>query len=107
MTPDQKESMISKIWQTIRKRDAIKGIFLNDLDQFTPAAMAFMQEMARFCYLNKTTTKVSKITGNIDPMASAIAEGRRETLLHIMSLLRFTNERAIKIIDDLNSKQED
>lgn len=107
MNKEAKQNLISKIWRTIRQRNQIRSLFLDDGDNYTSAGLALMTLLAKFCYLNKTTTKVSKISGKIDPIASAVAEGRREVILRIIELLRFTDERALKMIEALNQQPED
>lgn len=105
MQSDQKQDMIARIWATIRKRDTLRQFMMTDRDEFQPGAQVLMNELARFCYLNRPTTKVSKITGRIDSHASAIAEGRREVVLRILELLRFTDEKALKLIEQLNERE--
>lgn len=102
----EKENIIQKIYRTIAKRDRIRQLMLQDNDEFNPNAAVLMKELASFCYIGRTTTKVSKITGRIDPIASAIAEGRREVVLRILELLRFTDDKALKMIEELNQRED-
>lgn len=106
MIDPQKQKMIERIWSTIRKRDLIRQGMLDNKDGFQPWAHALMMDLGKFCYMNKPGSKVSKITGRIDPIASGIAEGRREVFLRILHLLNFTDENAIKMIEQLNQREE-
>ena len=101
-----KENLIARIWATIRKRDIIKQLLLDNNDNFNPAARVLMAELSRFCYGNKTPVKVSKVTGTIDPIALAVAAGRREVLLRIMEILGFSDANALKMIEQLNQQEE-
>jgi hypothetical protein len=47
----------------------------------TDAGAAVLADMARYCGAYDTTVKVSPVTRNIDPIASAVAEGRRQAYL--------------------------
>lgn len=107
MNKEQKQNMVAKIWSTIKKRDQIRQLLFDNRDHFNPNAQVLMKELAKFCYLGRTTTKVGKISGRIDPIASAIAEGRREVLLRILELLSFSDAHAVKMIEQLNQQPED
>jgi hypothetical protein len=103
---ETKERMIERIYATIRKRDVIKRGMLDDKGDFLPWARVLMHDLGKFCYMNKTHVKVSKLSGRIDPIASAVAEGRREVYLRIIEILNFTDENALKMIEQLNQREE-
>ena len=44
-------------------------------------------ELRRFCYAVRPTLKVSPLTGTVDPLAMAAAEGRREVYNRISGYL--------------------
>lgn len=104
MLKAEKQKRINRIYATIRKRDIIRGLLMDDNDNYNPAAAVFMKEMNRFCYGSKPAVKVSKIMGTIDPIAMAVAEGRREVLMRIIELCGFTDDSAVKMISQLNEE---
>lgn len=101
-----KQTLIQRIYATIRKRDILRQQLLDNDGNFSRETRAWMPEFARFCYLQKPTAKVSKITGQVDPCAMAIAEGRREALMWIIERLHFSDENALKMIEQLNQQEE-
>lgn len=61
-----------------RRRDAYRALFRTPGGELGPSADRVMRDLARFCYVNRTTFKVSLVTQQGDPYAMALAEGRRE-----------------------------
>lgn len=106
MADSQKDTMVARVWATLRKRDIIRQGMLDDHDNFQPWARVLMHDLGKFCYLGRPTTKVSKITGSVDPIACAVAEGRREVLLRILEMLRFSDDKALNMIEQLNQREE-
>lgn len=50
-------------------------------------AEVILRDLAKFCRAHRSTTVYSRISGQIDPIASAQAEGRREVYLRIVEHL--------------------
>jgi len=78
--------MINPLAALMRQRDtvaAFQRVFSNLNDQDTRLVLA---ELARFGYYQRSTMMVSPHTGTVDPLAMALAEGRREMLLHVLKM---------------------
>lgn len=103
---EQKANMIQRIYKTIAKRDVVKQLLLDNNDNWNPGARVLMKELTTFCMMGKSPVKVNKITGNIDPTALAIATGRREVYMRIMELINFSDESALKMIEQLNQQED-
>lgn len=56
------------------------------------AAKMVLADLAEFCNVHRPTARVSPQGGTVDPIAMAIAEGRREVFLRIQAMLNLTNE---------------
>lgn len=67
----------------------------------TPSAATVLAVLAAFCRANKPTSVYSHVRGQIDPLASARADGRREVWLLINEYLNL-DDRTI-----LNLKEPD
>lgn len=65
-----------------RKRD-YQSLFLTPNGTPTAAGERVLKDLARFCRANQSTAVVSPVTRSVDPVASALAEGRREVYLRI------------------------
>lgn len=52
-----------------------------------------MEDLARYCYANKPTLKVSHVTQQSDPLAMAFAEGRRDVFNRIVAMCNLTSDQ--------------
>lgn len=80
-----------RIAKQITLRDAYKRIFLNDNGNLKAETLIVLRDLARFCYANKPTAKLSQKTGCIDPNAMLIAEGRRESYLRVLNQINVSD----------------
>ena len=71
------------------RKQAYRRLFLSNANGNTPIgdAEVVLSDLARFCRATKPTLSISRITGNVDPYAMALAEGRREVWNRIMAHL--------------------
>lgn len=67
-------------------RRAWLGRFMVDCDVLHQDGVAVLRDLSRFCDALKTTAK-SDSAGRCDPYAMAIAEGRRQAFLFVLSRL--------------------
>lgn len=65
------------------------GAFLASGGQPSAAGALMLEDLARCCH-GRTTTAKADPSGRADPIASAIAEGRRQVLLLILARLGLT-----------------
>lgn len=65
--------------------------------ELTQAAEVVMRDLARYCYAGKSTLKVSHVTQQSDPIATAFAEGRRDVWLRITAMCNLTDEQIARI----------
>ncbi len=59
-------------------------------DKLTPVAEIVLDDLARFCYVNRSTSASNA-------MAMAVAEGRRQVWLHIQHKLNLTDAQVDRI----------
>ena len=71
-----------------RKIAQLRQAYRAAFDMTTFAGKLLMDDLAIFCFDDRPTSAVNRVTGSIDPIASGIAEGRREVLLRIKQFLR-------------------
>ena len=91
--------MIERLRQAIfRRRMAYRHLFAHG-----PATDIVLADLARFCYANRPTTVVSPISRQVDPIASAIAEGRREVWLRLMGHINLSDD----VVTNLKEHQDD
>ncbi|MGE4334974.1 MAG: hypothetical protein AB7E55_03240 [Pigmentiphaga sp.] len=56
-------------------------------------------DLLRFCKVSSSGVAVSRVTGQVDPLASMVAEGRREVYFHIAKILRMTDEQINNLME--------
>lgn len=74
-----------------RKRISYRRLFLREDGELNEAAKVVMADLAKFCRARGSTAMVSPQTGSIDPIAMAMAEGRREVFNRINEYLHIND----------------
>ena len=93
--------MMEKLLAKIRKRKyAYRRLFLAD-DGLNADAQIVLADLAKFCRANASTAVVSPISRSVDPIATAMAEGRREVWLRISAHLHIED----RVIFNLNEEE--
>jgi hypothetical protein len=80
--------VIERLKQLFARRHAWRERFRDENGALNAAALPILADLQRFCYATRPTIKVSPTTGQVDPYAMAIAEGRRECWLRIQEYLK-------------------
>jgi len=75
-----------------RKRQSYRRVFLADTGELNQDALVIMADLAKFCRARGSTAMVSPVTGSIDPIAMAMAEGRREVFNRINEYLHINDQ---------------
>ena len=81
-----------------RKGVAYQAVFLDQRGEATAETAIVLADLMRFCRMWASTVTVSN--GRIDPLAMALAEGRREVILHIHNMLKLSDRAWKQIVDD-------
>lgn len=69
-----------------RRTSAYRAIFKSPGGDLNPMADIVLADLARYCYANKPTLKVSQVTQQSDALAMAFAEGRRDVFNRITAM---------------------
>lgn len=69
-----------------RRAAAYKAVFRAPGGDLNPMAEIVMSDLARYCYANRSTLKVSQVTQQSDALATAFAEGRRDVFNRIQAM---------------------
>ncbi len=85
-----------------RRRYAYRRLFLGE-DGLTGDGQVVLADLAKFCRANSSTAVVSPISRSVDPIASAMAEGRREVWLRLMAHLHIDE----RVVLNLNEEDQD
>lgn len=79
-----------------QRQMAFKLLFLDEGGMtLKPEARIVMQALERFCGATATTVRTNPVTGAVDPIALALAEGRRQALLFIAAQISADPNRTL------------
>ncbi len=89
---------MKQIWERIRgRRRQYRRLFLDGEGRLTPAAAAVLADLKRFCRAETSTVVVSPVSKTVDPLAMAMAEGRREVWNRIQQHLHLPEREVVQL----------
>ena len=86
-----------------KRRYAYRRLFLGD-DGLNADGQTVLADLAKFCRANNSTAIVSPVSRSVDPIAMAMAEGRREVFLRIIAHLHLDERVKINLNEDENNE---
>jgi hypothetical protein len=93
---------MEKLLQKIRRRRyAYRRLFLGE-DGLNADGEIVLADLAKFCRATDSTAVVSPVSQRVDPIAMAMAEGRREVWLRIMAHLHIDEKTVFNLNEDEN-----
>ena len=97
---------MTKLWQRLfKRRQNYRRLFLDGDGNVNPSAEIVLADLKRFCRVETSTVVVSPVTKTIDPLAMAMAEGRREVWNRIQQYLQMADRDIAQLKED--SHRED
>jgi hypothetical protein len=87
------------IYRLMGVRRAWQQAFLSDDGTLNDNGKRAMKDLAHFCYANRSCIKMSPKSGTIDPIATAIAEARREVFLRITQAMNLEEKELQRLIN--------
>ena len=85
----------------LRRKSAYRRVFLHSDGGMTRDQELVLADLRRFCRATSSTVVVSPVSKGIDPLAMAMAEGRREVWLRIAGMLHI-DEKTLFNLQDVN-----
>lgn len=94
--------ILNQIYSAVRTKlqtraSSYQALFVRPGKTLAPAAEVVLKDLARYCYANKPTLKVSQVTQQADPISMAFAEGRRDVFNRIVALCNLTDDQIARI----------
>ncbi|HBZ17503.1 MAG TPA: GTP-binding protein [Pantoea sp.] len=83
----------------LRRARAFRSVFGTTKNR-TRDQEIVLKVLADFCRVNKSSVTVSPIHRQVDPLATCVAEGRREVMNRITQYLQLDQEELIRIINE-------
>jgi hypothetical protein len=93
--------VIAHLKAKLLRRYAYKEVFGQHTDKWTQAQSVVMRDLADYCNAYRTTS-LRPSEGPIDPIASAIAEGRRQVYLRIVAMSQLPDSAILQAIEREN-----
>ena len=91
-------NVTQQLRRIMSRRNAWREVFRSEDGELKKSGIEVLADLQRFCHDNRPTVKVSKATGMVDPIAMAIAEGRREVFLRIKEHLKLDDRDLQRLI---------
>ena len=92
---------MNKLWQRLfRRRQSYRRLFLDGDGKANPSAEIVLADLKRFCRAETSTAVVSPVSKAIDPLAMAMAEGRREVWNRIQSYLHMADREITQLKEE-------
>lgn len=96
--------MFSNITRILRRKLAYKRTFMNADGNLHRDSEIVLADLKRFCRATTSTAVISPISKSVDPIAMAMAEGRREVWNRLMAHLH-VNEKTVFNLQDVEENQ--
>jgi hypothetical protein len=91
-------SISRQLRKLISRRNAWRDITRNEKGELTQSAIEALAHLRRFCYMDRGSIKVSQKSGQIDPYAMALIEGRREVFMLIEQHIKLDDSDLQRLI---------
>ena len=89
---------MTKLWQRLfKRRQNYRRLFFDGDGHVNPSAEVVLADLKRFCRVETSTVVVSPVTKTIDPLAMAMAEGRREVWNRIQQYLHMADREITQL----------
>lgn len=95
---------MSLIDRILNRKRCYRRVFLDGDGNLGPDAAVVMADLKKFCRASSSTAMVSPISKSIDPMAMAMAEGRREVWNRLMAHLHIDDKVIAQLKDDYETE---
>jgi len=93
----------SSVERMFNKRQAYRRLFMDQENRIRPDAEIVLSDLRRFCRAVTPTVVVSPVSKTIDPLAMAMAEGRREVWMRLMAYLHLEDRAVINLNNDMEN----
>ena len=92
---------MNKLWQRLfKRRQSYRRLFLDGDGKAHPTAEVVLADLKRFCRADTSTVVVSPVSKAIDPLAMAMAEGRREVWNRIQQYLHMADREITQLKEE-------
>lgn len=90
-------NITKSLLRIVTRKRSYQRTFLDQDGKPSPDAEAVLADLKRFCRVTSSTAAISPVTKSIDPLAMAMAEGRREVWNRIMAHLHLEDKTVLQL----------
>jgi hypothetical protein len=90
-------NLTKSVQRILNRKAAYRRTFFDASGNIGRDAEIVLADLRKFCRANSTTVIVSPISKSIDPLAMAMAEGRREVWLRLMAHLHIDEKQVFNL----------
>ena len=95
-------NLTAAVQRILNRKHAYRSVFMDASGGVSPNAEIVLADLRRFCRATSSTVMVSPVSKQIDPIAMAMAEGRREVFMRIVGYLHI-DEKQIFNLEEPNN----
>lgn len=90
-------NLTKAVRRIINRKQSYRRVFMDASGLVGPDAEIVLADLRRFCRATSSTVMVSPVSKSIDPIAMAMAEGRREVWMRIMGYLHIDEKQIFNL----------
>lgn len=95
------------IRRVLRRKLAYRRTFMDAEGRLHPDAEVVLADLRRFCRATGSTMVLSPVSKTIDPLAMAMAEGRREVWMRLMAHLHVDEKQVFNLVEPSEGERND
>lgn len=89
----------SYLQRRVERKRAYCRLFFDERRNLKPDAEVVLNDLRKFCRASQSTAQISPITKTLDSHAMALAEGRREVWIRLMTHLHLSDDTFLKSME--------
>lgn len=93
------------IARILNRKRCYRRVFLDGDGNIGPDAAVVLADLKKFCRASSSTAMVSPVSKSIDPLAMAMAEGRREVWNRLMAHLYIDDKVIAQLKDEYGTDE--
>ncbi len=90
-------NLTAAVRRILNRKQAYRRVFMDASGNISRDGELVLADLRRFCRATSTTVHVSPISKQIDPLAMAMAEGRREVWMRVMAHLHLDEKQVFNL----------
>lgn len=90
-------NLTTAVSRILNRKRAYRSVFMDASGNISRDGEAVLADLRKFCRATSSTVMVSPVSKTIDPIAMAMAEGRREVFMRIQGYLHINEKQVFNL----------